>query len=221
MKIILLIFCLATHLSSSAQKNINFGFHVGIGEYKIYGNESFQNTFGVKYGFLPGWSAGIDLKKRLSNKLNLFLQLNYENKGTRVTEPLFTDVSGQTRFSAKVSLKTSFIVLPILFKYNLTSGNNSLYMTGGPYLGFLMKSQQTVTDIEPYEDIIYEENLAYYNRVEFGLNLGIGYDFPLSTKQKLFIELRGATGLTNLNKSSFRNEITKNGGIQFILGTMF
>ncbi len=220
-KILFLVIFIGVTINSNAQKKMNFGLHAGLGMYKFHGNNNLQSPYGSKYGFMSAWLAGIDLQKNLNSKLDLFIQLTYENKGTLVLDPIYRDLSGQVIPSAKKNYKFTYIVLPFLFKYNFSSGKNKIYLAAGPYLGFLMKSQLSITDIEPYEDLVYKENLIYYNNVEIGFNLGIGCEFSLSSKQKLFTEVRGTSGLTNIDKIYYGSGKGKNGGVQFIVGTMF
>jgi hypothetical protein len=109
--------------------------------------------------------------------------------------------------------------LPILIKYSFTN-ENSFYLNGGPFLGFLLNSGIKSDLVLDGEDNSPVNSTKSYKTLDLGITFGIGKEFNITDKNIIFIELRDNLGLINTNKfvsSSFDNKIMTN-SINFIVG---
>jgi hypothetical protein len=105
-----------------------------------------------------------------------------------------------------------------MIKYSF-SKKNSFYLNGGPFVGYLLKSNLTndLVDIEGLEnDPDTTRNLN--KTTDFGLSLGFGKTFELN-KSSIFIEIRENLGLTNTSKTKVWGDgEAKTNSLNFIIG---
>ena len=108
-----------------------------------------------------------------------------------------------------------YINIPIMAKYYLMDG---LSVQAGPQVGFLVKAEDKISG--GGESMTVDSKDAYQS-VDFGLNLGAGYELPMG----VFFDARYNLGLSKVNKKSESEMIErkdiKNGVIQVSVGYKF
>ena len=92
-------------------------------------------------------------------------------------------------------------------------------MNGGPFIGYLLKSNLT-NDLEIdgfNNDSVETTNLN--NKTDFGLSLGLGKTIEINKKNAIFIEIRENLGLTNTSKNKvWGNGEAKTNSLNLIIG---
>lgn len=184
-------------------------------------------SLGIKAG--PGLTSGrfkdSDLRDRFNTQpyfgftaggLILFpLKKNY----SFVAETVFTRKGKKIKFNDDVWTNTAsfnFIDISMAlrksFDFKLRPNVNSKIFFGiGPNIEYWLNGKGSIDAGGPtanYEVVFDKEsegnfNINYYNEVNrwlFGLDLGVGMEAPITSKQKVFTELRFTLGQTNLGK---------------------
>jgi hypothetical protein len=193
MKKIVFTLLLATFFvgNSIAQGKIKVGFNGGLTYSSFRGNPQIE-TLDAGVDFLVGVSFEYQLKERLS----LVANLNYDRK-TATDNPyieIFYSPDDPSFYGrVKIKFKNQFISLPILLKYQF-GPDNSLYINGGPFMSYMIKS-------ELWND--YDERNTdqtdNYKSLDFGLTFGFGKTFKLKNNNEISVEIRENLGLSNIS----------------------
>ncbi|MFN3968997.1 porin family protein [Flavobacterium sp.] len=193
MKKIVFTFLLVTFFvgNSFAQGKLKVGFNGGLTYSSFRGNPQIE-TLDAGVDFLVGLSFEYQLKERLS----LVANINYDRK-TATDNPyieIFDSPDDPSFYGrVKIKFKNQFITLPILLKYQF-GPDNSLYINGGPFMSYMIKS-------ELWND--YDERNTdqtdNYKSLDFGLVFGFGKTFKLKNNNKISVEIRDNLGLSNIS----------------------
>ena len=180
------------------------------------GLTSAQNTqFGIKGGLNlanlngTGWvelsntspiisfHVGGFVEIKLSDKISIQPELLYSLQGCKYKIELRQDPN-ETATNSDVVSSLSYINIPVMFKYYVIE---KFSLEAGPQLGVLVSSKvkQTLTG-QP--SIVYD-NISGYNSIDYGVNIGAGYDIS----EKLSTGIRYNLGLCDIDKST---SVTKN-----------
>jgi hypothetical protein len=188
---ILLIIC--SGFVTSAQ--VQFGIKAGL-------NLSNLTTSGLTFASGASFSSRADLNGGVMVSLPLFSnfylqpELNYSGQGQNFSNPM-----------AKGTINYNYLNLPVLLKYQHTSG---IFAETGPQIGFLLSAKAKV---EGYPTI--DENEI--QSIDFSWAFGLGYklhSIPIG------IDLRYNLGLTTVYKNSPEGT-AKNSVFQFDLFYLF
>lgn len=213
---------LISTLNYSQNSKLKFGIQAGLNYATFLGYEV-PKEMSPFYSESPafGFLGGIHLEYQIKEKLRLKVELNYERKGQKADNTIeITDTDGfTTRYNFTIKKNYDYLVLPIMVKYCF-SNQNSFYLNGGPFIGYLLKSNLT-NDLEKIEglnnDPIETTNLNH--KTDFGLTVGLGKTFAINPKNSIFIEIRENLGLTNTSKSKvWGNGTAKTNSLNLILG---
>jgi hypothetical protein len=120
-----------------------------------------------------GFHIGGTYSTPVSDKFMFKPGLLYSQKGAKFGG--FLDES--------LDIVQTYVEIPLTFVYQ-SNPEKGFFAEGGPYIGFLLSAESEGEDIK-----------EAYNSTDFGLNLGLGYDFG-----KILIGLRGGLGITNIAK---------------------
>lgn len=193
MKKIVFTFLLATFFvgNSFSQSKLKVGFNGGLTYSSFRGNPQIE-TLDAGVDFLVGVSFEYQLKERLS----LVANINYDRK-TATDNPyieIFESPDDPGFYGrVKIKFKNQFISLPILLKYQF-GPNNSLYINGGPFMSYMLKS-------ELWND--YDERSSdqtdNYKSLDFGLTFGFGKTFKLKNNDEISVEIRENLGLSDIS----------------------
>lgn len=140
-------------------------------------------------------------------------------------EPMFqsggSEISGP---GGKITFKTSFIEVPILFKVNIpVPGSVTPYAFVGPNIAFVMSSKQLaeITGFASNETDIKDQTSS----INFSLDIGAGAGFKVAPLTTVTLDVRYSLGLANLlndqGKQSTGYNSIKSTGFQILAGVMF
>ncbi len=149
-----------------------------------------QNTWGVKGGLnlatmtiedaddsniIPGFHAGLWGELMVSEKFSLQPEMHYSTKGVKATYD--SDFLNIDIADGETTLNTSYIDIPVYFKYSLAEDFNFHL---GPYLGILIEAKYETNNeilnfinIDDADQIDREE----FNNLDYGISAGIGFEF--------------------------------------------
>ena len=166
-----------------------------------------QAEFGIKGGLnssdFSGDTEGMDFKPRvgfnigafaaikLSEKVTLQPEILYSTQGAKA-ENVNADVNG-VNYTADIDFNLSYITVPVMFKYYVADKFN---LEAGPQIGFLT-SAETSTKVDGFNQTVDQDAKDYFESVDFGFNVGAGYDFT----DKIFAGIRYNIGLSNVLKT--------------------
>jgi Outer membrane protein beta-barrel domain len=188
---ILVVLISASFMFASAQ--VQFGVKAG---YNLANLTTSPSESGIKSK--SDFSAGILASIPLFSSCFLQPEIMYSGQGASFSDSL-----------ANVNLNYGYLNVPVLFKYQHSSG---LFAETGPQIGFLLSAKekgngQTV------------DTKADTQSTDFSWAFGVGYKIP---KINLGLDARYNLGLTNLAKGSgSSNGTVKNSVFQFGLFYMF
>ena len=213
-------FLLIATLSYSQNSKIKFGIQAGLNYSNFRGYEIPVTPL---YSESPAFAylGGINVEYLIKEKLSLKLDLNYERKSQKADNTLeIFDNNGSSKVYNFTSKKNyDYLVLPIMIKYSFTN-RNSFFINGGPYIGYLLKSNIT-NDLGNIDGLNNEpfETTKYNNKTDFGLSIGLGKSFELKENNSIFIEIRENLGLTNTSKNTVMgNGTVKTNSLNLIIG---
>nr|WP_294775370.1 porin family protein [uncultured Flavobacterium sp.] len=111
-----------------------------------------------------------------------------------------------------MNFRLNYITIPVLASWHF-GNNRNWYLHFGPYFGFLMNAEETRYGADVSDG---------FNNNDFGLALGIGVKVPISNKLKLFFELDGQGGLTDIFQQNDYSAVTNsrtglNIGLNFLM----
>ena len=126
----------------------------------------------------------------------------------------------------------NYLEIPVMAKWEW--GNKwKYYFNVGPYVGFLLSAKQkTSGSSELYLDMGGTQPLpggaqpfdantdikSSINNVNFGLTGGAGLIYPVCKKSELILDIRGAYGLTHIQKDTNADGKSNTGGLFISLG---
>ncbi len=157
--------------------------------------------FGVKAGvnFSTIRGENLDVDNRTGFHAGAIAELKLTDKFSIQPELLYTQLG--TKGSGN-ELTTSYISLPVMAKYYLFQG---LSIEAGPQASFLVDDKLEVAGRG-----IVDTNVEDF---DFGLNVGLGYNF----NNGIFFQTRYTLGITTIQE----NPDVKNGAFQLSLGYQF
>jgi hypothetical protein len=165
------VFIFAMSMATTIHAQVRFGLKAGYNHANLIYSGSAINNLGAKSDF----NAGVFVSIPLCSHFYLQPELMYSGQGSRSTDSIPKNAS------------YNYLNLPILFKYQHTSG---LFAETGPQVGFLVSAQLSIS-----EQSIDTKN--YTQSADFSWVFGVGYKIPAIN---LGIDIRYNLGLTNTNK---------------------
>lgn len=176
MKKMFLVAALAVLGMSQTDAQVKFGIKAGPQMTNLVGDDDFDGD--SKFGFNVGAYANI----RFANQFAFQPELVYSMQGSK-EEVMGTDVK----------MNLSYLNVPLMVKWYAYEGLNFEF---GPQIGFNVASKVKVDD-ESYDfDEAYPGSEV--ETVDFGLNIGAGYELPMG----LNFGVRYGLGLTEIVKDS-------------------
>lgn len=174
---------------TGAWSQVSFGIKAGVN----IANEAVSGSgITISPSSVAGFHGGIYLHAKFG-KFGLQPEAYYSMAGAKVTS------SG-----VKDQVKTNYISVPILLRYNVTDFIN---LHAGPQFGILMSAKETFNGTT--SDIKDQIKSG-----DFGLAFGIGFDLPMGFNGGV----RYVAGMSNIDKSSSSGTKTKNNIFQIYLG---
>ncbi|WP_310381881.1 porin family protein [Flavobacterium sp.] len=203
-KIILSAIAIFTIGFVNAQK-AQFGVKGGLNLAVILGD-----TDGVDFQSKAGYHVGGFVDIKVSDKISIQPELLYSTQGASVKD--FEVELNNTLYSADVNFNLSYINIPVMLKYYAAEKFN---LEVGPQIGFLTAAK-IVAKVNGNEG--EEDAKDIFESVDFGLNLGAGYDFT----KKISAGVRYNVGLSNIEKTESGDDSKiKNSVFSLSLGYKF
>lgn len=175
---------------SAGKTEVGLGLGVS-GAYLVQDAEHASST-----GFAWGFTAHASAEYYLSDAWGIKIKASYDSKGWG--DGIYNDPSKSTVVEG-VYYPIKYVTVPITINWHFGPEKN-WYVMGGPYAGFLL----TATN-----DYTHEDMKKDFKSTEFGADLGLGLNVPLSDRLQLFFEFDGQLGFTNI-QSGFTNTYLHN-----------
>lgn len=193
---------------SNAQE-VKFGAKVALNVASLTGDVEDASS-------LIGYQIGGFAEFKISDKFAFQPELMYSAQGVKTS---YSEAEGGYSYSEDSTYKLGYINIPLMAKYYLVPKFNLEF---GPQIGFLVSSK---TEFDFTENLGGEfdsgseskDNKDNTSSIDFGLNLGAGFDFT----EKLSAGLRYNFGLSNVNDVEEYNQDIKNGVLSVSLGYKF
>lgn len=125
---------------------------------------------------MVGFHVGGFAEIKLSDKFAIQPELLYSAQGAKVKQTFFEETD-------KYDVKLSYLNIPVLAKYYVTE---EFSVEAGPQLGVLLSAKEGKEDAKDY-----------YKSVDFGFNVGAGYNFT----EDLSVGVRYTAGLSSVAKT--------------------
>lgn len=183
----------------------------------------FANAQDVKFGLkgglnisnFSGDTEGVDLKSKAGFNVGGFVEIKLSDKFAIQPEILYStqgpkavnqegELNGNT-YTGDVCFNLSYINVPVMFKYYVAEKFN---IEAGPQIGFLT-SAKTKTTIDGFNGSNELDVKDIFESIDFGLNLGAGYDFT----NHFSAGLRYNLGLANIAKTEDGDDTKLHNGV--------
>ncbi|SEA08300.1 porin family protein [Psychroflexus halocasei] len=188
--------------SSNAQDKGDFelGFGVGLNISNVSTIDNQDNA-----SSLISFNAGASGEYYFSDRWGVKAKLIYDRKGW--SDGFITD---ENMISLTTDFKVDYVTLPIMANWHFGK-NRNWYLNFGPYVGFLVKAEDSELGID-FKD--------GFKSNDFGLAYGIGYKFEINESIKLYVEYDGQAGLTDIFEENEGSTI-RNGRSSFNVGLLY
>lgn len=177
---------------ANAQK-VQFGIKGGLNITKFGGDIDLSD-------YKTGLQAGAVAEIKFSDKFSLQPELLFNQQGM-MYKVNFYDGGLYTR--TKIFEKLNYISLPIMAKIYVFKG---LSIQAGPQISLLTGAKRKIEfDTEEGNGSIEASVNAQYEKLDLGMAMGVGYDFPFG----LFFQGRYVAGISNISAmpdSSLKNK---------------
>ncbi|WP_345331579.1 porin family protein [Mucilaginibacter defluvii] len=188
--IMLAFICLYSSASAQTKNSNEFGIQFGMNASRL--NSDVTNKTHYKVGF----NAGVSIDHYFSESWSVKAKVLYDQKSWEGLSLLMKGVL----YNAQYDL--NYLTVPILANWHFGRTKN-WYLNLGPYTSILLNVEEVGSDRDVKSGL---------NNIDLGLDLGIGFKIPVSNKAKLFFELNGEKGLTDVAKEgsgpAFQNNVS-------------
>lgn len=184
-KIILSAIAIMAFVFANAQE-VKFGVKGGLNISDFSGD-----TEGIDLKSKAGFNVGGFVEIKLSDKFAIQPELLYSTQGPKAVNQI-GEMNGVT-YNGDVCFNLSYINVPVMFKYYVAEKFN---IEAGPQIGFLT-SAKTKTTIDGWDGSNELDVKDIFESIDFGLNLGAGYDFT----DHFSAGVRYNLGLANIAKT--------------------
>ena len=194
------------------QDDLRWGIKAGINSYNLYGKEIDFIFADAKATYKPSFHLGIFIDNRLGRKLGLKHELLFNQRKVGIT------LSDENTENYRSTMTRNYIdLMPV----SLTFQQGNFQLFAGPYLSALLNANlkrkdqhgKWYKDSQIYGDGANDESEnRYLQKFDFGLNLGLEYDF----QNRLSLTVRYLHGFTDLFQyaNSHTNESDKTNAIK-------
>lgn len=178
-----------------------------------YGSMPFDYESSFFKDMVLNIAAGIYFDIPLKRNISLKTFGSYEKKGKSLeNERVQTEKAGEnvvtTTTLYKRDVDNTYLVVPVLLKYAWPN-RTTYFVQGGPFAGFLIKSNTSgssiVTELSgssAYTDAYNfdEDSKEHTNSVDYGLMMGGGMEFYWTSNSYIFLEMNASLGLRKIDK---------------------
>lgn len=175
--------------------------------------------FGLKGGLnvsnFSGDTDGIDLKSRFGFNVGGFVEIKFSEKFALEPEVLYSTQGARTEnvgaevegipYTGDIDFNLAYINIPVMFKYYAAE---KFSVEAGPQIGFLT-SAKTKTKLDGFSQTVEQDAKDSFESIDFGLNLGAGYDFT----ENFSAGVRYNLGLSNIAKTEAGDDSKLHNGV--------
>jgi|SRR5690606_4306133 len=161
---------------------------IGYSSANYYSEENLSNKP------ISGVNFGLETDYFFNNRWSLHSGLLYQRMGSKL--------------GSEYKEKLGYLTVPINANWHFGS-TRKWYLNFGPSVGFLMsaKAEYKGNNFNSFDPIVYGEEQevnikSLANKVQLGLNYGIGYKIFINEKFSISVDYQGMTGLSNVPKES-------------------
>jgi hypothetical protein len=183
------LFLLAAQPVNAQTPRFDLGLQVGPGLGWLRGNKLVDAT-----DPLLGLSAAGTLQYNISERLGLRAGIGFQRKGMRQAITL-TDVDGNIIRQYNSPYALDYVMVPLMLRASFGS-RARLVVGAGPYVGMLLRAQQSFGDEGRFPTVDNTDNLKQW---DMGISASLGGVFPLNDAFALQTEIRYDKGLTNIS----------------------
>ena len=193
----LCLFSLLSFPLFSQYINSEIGIEVGPSITKLDSKPYDKHYHLVRIGYYIGLSYQYNFSKNISLRTGLaFEQKGFSSNNFRS----FPDTNGiLINEWYRIKETFSYMTLPVLFRYNF--GKKKYFINAGPYVGFLLSHKY-----EREKGIKFpaqtEQGTNGFNKIDFGISAGAGFNFPIRSNLKGSLEIRHNAGLYSVLDST-------------------
>lgn len=162
-----LTFVFTLFVISNAQLGVRAGLNISSYSFKASGTTvSADSKVGFHFGIVNDF--------KLTDKITFRPGLLYSGMGGKFTV-----------LDESITSNLNYLNIPLSFVYNFTTDDKGFFAELGPYVGFLLSAKSGDEDIKDS-----------YNSLDFGLNIGLGYDLG-----SFIVGANYGLGLANIAKT--------------------
>lgn len=186
-----------------------FGLKAGLNISRLTGAEDQS----IRPSYLIGGIAEFSVSSRFSIQSELI----YSRQGTKtLTYEYFYVGPALKPFKVKSTIKTDYINIPVLAKYNIKEGFSIL---AGPQVGFLTKANlETKVPESSFNGTTVENVKTEMSDVDFTLVIGVAYEMS----NGVFFDARYNKGSANIFDNEYANLLRSHHSVfQFAVGYKF
>lgn len=225
--VILLVFGVVLSMTETnlAQKTFKMGIYSGINlagaDRELLYNTTYMRN--VSFSNRMGMVFGVMAELQLAGKLYLQPEFRYIQKGGQVKNEQFfsTSLTNGIWREVKEVEKLDYLEVPILFKFAFAKpGGFKPYILAGPTFGSLSSAESEI-ETEGNDE---KQNLKvkdFFKSSDVGVDLGVGFDYPITPKMDLFVDGRFSLGLSEIQETESAYTKYKNQGIQVLVGLKY
>lgn len=184
MKKIILSSLLVLAFGSTYAQKAEFGIKGGLN----VANQNYSGDEIPSPSSITGFHIGGFVEIKIDDKVSIQPELLYSAQGSKFNMDVQQD--GIT-YNTVNKFKLSYINIPVMCKYYTTE---KFSLEAGPQIGFLVDSK---LEVEVLGQSVSQDAKDFFESVDFGLNLGAGYDFT----KKFSAGVRYNFGLSNVAKT--------------------
>lgn len=185
-KFIILLMCLGSGTSLSAQSDLSFGLKAGL-NYASFSGDAFD-TYPVSDGF-----ETVENNRRTAYHIAVLVEIPILEDFALQPEVIYSRQGNYLKDvpeTGDLSYRSDYINIPVMGKLYLIEG---FYAEAGPQLGILLNSE-IIQDPEDRSADDVSLGAAALTDMDFGLGIGLGYKF----NNGIFTNLRYNFGLTDI-----------------------
>lgn len=182
--LVLAIVVVSCSTTLQAQSKFSFGPRAGLSLSSPY-HSGWSNTY-----FNVGFAGGMFISMEVSNRFSFQSEILFIEKSPTIAF-----------FSSLKRLKTSYLEMPLLAKWNIMPvGGSPIRLLAGGTVSYNLSA--TLPRISGFESA--DSNLDFKNSIkdfDFGLMFGVSFEIPTGTG-RLVLDARYAFGLTSIVEST-------------------
>lgn len=188
-KIILTAMAVFAFSFANAQK-AEFGIKGGLN----IASQNFKGDEAPSTSSLTGVNVGFFVGIKVSEKFSIQPELLYSTQGSSFN---INQLFEGDFYETENTFKLSYINIPVMFKYY---ADKKFSLEAGPQIGFLTSSK---IETKVLGQSVTQDAKALFKSVDFGFNIGAGYDFT----KKLSASLRYNIGLANIAETETGEDV--------------